>query len=211
VIYFVDFEASSLTDGSFPVEIGWVSEDGLAESHLIRPEPSWTAWSWESQQVHGVSREQLHLEGRPAEWVARRVFEVLDPAKALCISDAVEHDQHWLELLMQTVATGSRLMLMDVNMLLGQEVRPLVGHLQSLGLSEEDANHEAVRLVLEVEEEERRRTRMQHRALEDAMGLRWRWAEVRNRAKDAMELDAFDWTLKQLRRDGLPRLDLEEE
>jgi hypothetical protein len=34
---FLDFEASSLSDESYPVEVAWVFEDGHAESHLIRP------------------------------------------------------------------------------------------------------------------------------------------------------------------------------
>jgi|GEM_PF-6618298 len=33
---FLDFEASSLSKQSHPVEVGWVGEDGAGESHLIR-------------------------------------------------------------------------------------------------------------------------------------------------------------------------------
>jgi hypothetical protein len=36
---FLDFEASSLRKNGFPIEIGWVFENGAAESHLIRPAP----------------------------------------------------------------------------------------------------------------------------------------------------------------------------
>ena len=42
---FLDFEASSLEKGGFPVEVGWVLEDGAEEAHLIRPAPDWTVWS----------------------------------------------------------------------------------------------------------------------------------------------------------------------
>ena len=44
MIVFLDFEASSLSDDSYPIEVGWVFEDGRTEAHLIRPAPAWTDW-----------------------------------------------------------------------------------------------------------------------------------------------------------------------
>ncbi len=38
---FIDVEASSLSEYSFPIEVGWVLEDGTGTSYLIRPEPTW--------------------------------------------------------------------------------------------------------------------------------------------------------------------------
>lgn len=38
---FLDFEASSLSDQSYPVEVAWVFQDGRTESHLINPAPEW--------------------------------------------------------------------------------------------------------------------------------------------------------------------------
>ena len=37
MIVFLDFEASSLSDDSYPIEVGWAGEDGSTEQHLIRP------------------------------------------------------------------------------------------------------------------------------------------------------------------------------
>ena len=34
---FIDFEASSLTVKSYPIEVAWNLEDGTIESHLISP------------------------------------------------------------------------------------------------------------------------------------------------------------------------------
>jgi hypothetical protein len=34
---FLDFEASSLGKNGYPIEVGWVFEDGACEAHLIRP------------------------------------------------------------------------------------------------------------------------------------------------------------------------------
>ena len=41
---FLDFEASSLSKDSYPIEVGWAGEDGSTEAHLIRPAPDWTDW-----------------------------------------------------------------------------------------------------------------------------------------------------------------------
>ena len=53
---FVDFEASSLHVGSFPIEAAWVREDGVGEAHLITPEDDWHEWSYASESIHGISR-----------------------------------------------------------------------------------------------------------------------------------------------------------
>ncbi|MEK1875915.1 MAG: transcriptional regulator, partial [Rhizobium altiplani] len=37
MIVFLDFEASSLSKHSYPVEIAWVFEDGRSRSFLIKP------------------------------------------------------------------------------------------------------------------------------------------------------------------------------
>ena len=41
MILFLDFEASSLLPGSFPIEVAWVDETGQGESYLIRPHEGW--------------------------------------------------------------------------------------------------------------------------------------------------------------------------
>ena len=51
--YFIDFEASSLSDLSHPLEVAWVDLDGQGESWLISPAPDWTDWSSASEAVLG--------------------------------------------------------------------------------------------------------------------------------------------------------------
>jgi hypothetical protein len=51
---FLDFEASSLSDRSYPVEVAWVFQDGRSESHLIRPATEWTDWDDEAEAIHGT-------------------------------------------------------------------------------------------------------------------------------------------------------------
>ena len=56
---FLDFEASSLSKQSYPVEIGWIDESGQGESHLLHPAPNCTEWDDEAAAVHGISRRTL--------------------------------------------------------------------------------------------------------------------------------------------------------
>ena len=60
---FLDFEASSLSKHSYPIEIAWVFEDGRSRSLLIGPEPNWTDWSETAEGIHGISRDKLADEG----------------------------------------------------------------------------------------------------------------------------------------------------
>ncbi|MGV2104105.1 transcriptional regulator [Rhizobium sp. 21-4511-3d] len=65
MIVFLDFEASSLSKHSYPIEIAWVFEDGRSRSLLIAPEPNWTDWSETAEGIHGISREKLADQGVP--------------------------------------------------------------------------------------------------------------------------------------------------
>jgi hypothetical protein len=99
MIAFVDFEASSLADDSYPIEVGWVFEDGEGEGHLIRPAPAWMDWDPAAEAIHGLARSRLEAEGAPAELVARRVLEALGPHRAVC--SAPSWDGKWLSVLLR--------------------------------------------------------------------------------------------------------------
>lgn len=92
MILFLDIEASGLHFGSYPIEICWVDETGVGESHPIRPAPTWISWSDTSEALHGICRQMLEREGRDHDWVARRITEVLGKADAV-FTDAPEWDQ----------------------------------------------------------------------------------------------------------------------
>ncbi len=96
---FLDCEASSLSDNSYPVEIAWSAPDGSVESHLVRPAPDWDEWSEQSEEVHGISRERLLAEGLPSWIVARRMNESL--AGAILHSDAPAFDTFWIDRLFE--------------------------------------------------------------------------------------------------------------
>jgi len=96
---FLDFEASSLADDGYPIEVGWAGEDGSCEAHLIRPAPGWTDWDPAAQAVHGLTRQQLLSEGEPHELVARRTLAALGPHEVF--ASAPSWDGKWLSVLLR--------------------------------------------------------------------------------------------------------------
>jgi hypothetical protein len=96
---FLDFEASSLTDESYPIEIGWAAEDGACEAHLIRPAPGWTDWDVLAEGVHGIPRDRLCAEGEPPEAVAHRTLAALQ-GHAVFVS-APSWDGKWMSVLLR--------------------------------------------------------------------------------------------------------------
>lgn len=94
----LDFEASSLSLESWPIEIGisWLQEGRIQTwSSLIRPAPEWeiSDWSARSATVHGIAREDL-LDAPTASAVVNDFFSKL-PRKLL-VSDAPEFEARWL-------------------------------------------------------------------------------------------------------------------
>lgn len=98
----IDFEASSLTKGSYPVEVGiaiWRSPRSTIEtwSSLIYPEPDWVEngiWLAEAQEIHGIA--PCDLQEAPA---AASVAQELNERLAGCLfamCDGGEWDEHWL-------------------------------------------------------------------------------------------------------------------
>ncbi len=99
MIVFVDFEASSLSKQSFPLEVGWVFEDERSVSFLIHPAPDWTDWSDEAEAIHGISREKLQSDGASVETVARTMVETLSGHDLF--ASAPSWDGKWLSVLLR--------------------------------------------------------------------------------------------------------------
>jgi hypothetical protein len=97
-LLFLDFEASSLSPQSWPIEIGvaWI-EAGRVEtgSMLIAPRPDWplSDWSEPAALVHGIPLAEV-LEGVPAE-AAAAATDVI--AACDVVSDNPIWDQRWLD------------------------------------------------------------------------------------------------------------------
>jgi len=94
-IYLLDFEASSIHHGSYPVEVGWCSHDITSGySALIQPLPKWSEWSVISEGMHGLTRQRLDCDGRPAADVMARLNADLDGV--VVHSDNPEFEEKWL-------------------------------------------------------------------------------------------------------------------
>lgn len=93
----LDFEASGLGRGSYPIEVGYVLGDGRTGCYLIRPEPDWQNWDPAAERLHGINRAQLLAHGRPAREVALLLSREL--RGETLYTDAWGSDLSWLSLL----------------------------------------------------------------------------------------------------------------
>lgn len=96
----IDFEASGLGIGTYPIEVGIVmaSREGEPKefSTLIKPTSDWLTrgrWKHEAESIHKISRHEL-ASGMPVDEVCRRLNELL--AGHIVFADGGSHDTYWL-------------------------------------------------------------------------------------------------------------------
>jgi hypothetical protein len=175
---FLDFEASSLGKHSYPIEVGWVFEDGRSEAHLIKPAPQWVDWDPSAEALHGISRSVLEAEGTAHDVVANRVLEAL--AEHVVYSNAPSWDGMWLSMLFRGAGLPRHAMrLKDSDEAYveaaAEPLRPLVasGDLDAV-----------VAGVIARAQDDAAQVPVSHRALDDAKG-EWRmWLEIRRLANE---------------------------
>lgn len=187
MIIFLDCEASSLLPGTFPVEVGWVDENGTGESYLVKPTPEWlasgTGWSAESAAVHGLSLATLLAEGTAPEQVATRVAQVLAAPGVTVYSDAPGWDGQWLQILLDAASRPERIVVQDVGEAYAAACKPLLDAVPQHEGSARDRLLDHVRALARVtieraHEVEAERSRVKHRALSDADSV-WRvWRAI---------------------------------
>jgi len=90
----LDIEASGFGRHSYPIEVGYVLPDGHCFCTLIRPQPQWTHWDAQAEQVHHIARHLLSERGKPVQAVAARLNA--DLAGQTVYSDGWAHDFSWL-------------------------------------------------------------------------------------------------------------------
>ena len=187
LIFLVDFEASSLNSGSFPVEVAWVDANGHGEAYLIRPPQKWIdggGWSRESEAMHGISLDTLLKDGVPVELVAKRAADALSSEGAVACSDQPAFDGFWMRLLLDAGGEKRTVRLLELHQVYACACRPLLDRLVGLdGAARKQAvqalQSDAARIIARAQEAEARRPRVRHRALADAESL-WRvWRAVR--------------------------------
>ena len=180
---FLDFEASSLEKGGFPVEVGWVLEDGTEEAHLIRPAPDWTVWSAEAEAIHHLPRARLEAEGETPETVAARMMEVLSGQEIL--ASAPSWDGQWLSRLLRAGGLPRHaLRLGDTD---AAEMAEADRILREAGLAEEKRAEQVRRIVGEARQADEALGPPEHRALADARRAHRLFEAVRQAAQAVVE------------------------
>jgi len=174
---FLDFEASSLRAGSYPIEVGWACEDGETEAHLIRPAPGWLDWDAAAEAVHKIEHDQLLAEGEPHDAVARRVLEALAPHQVF--ASAPSWDGKWMSVLLRAAGLPRHaLKLKDCDLAHRAVALEVLGGRMAGGALE----GATIRIIAEA----RRRIQAgppRHRALADALAELEVWREVRRLAE----------------------------
>jgi hypothetical protein len=117
----LDIEASGFGRSSYPIEVGFVRDDGLAWCTLIHPLPEWTHWDTGAESVHRIGRETLLRHGRPPLAVALALNEALAGRTVYC--DAWAHDYAWLALLYDAADITPAFHLESVHRLLDDGLR----------------------------------------------------------------------------------------
>ena len=175
MLVFLDFEASSLGKTSYPIEVGWVFEDGTTAEYLIRPAPTWTDWDAEAAAIHGIGRHEL-ANAAPHDEVARIMVERLTGHDLL--ASAPSWDGKWLSTLLRTAGYPRHTLRLRKTDDAHREVaeRILAPLLPAHRIAEEVAN------LLTLTEMRAADAPPAHRALADAMAERQQWCAVRDAA-----------------------------
>ncbi|NMN06732.1 MULTISPECIES: transcriptional regulator [unclassified Novosphingobium] len=183
MLVFLDFEASSLAKLSYPIEVGWVFEDGASAQYLIRPAPAWTDWDERAATIHGIARDEL-AQGTPHAEVARVMVEQLTAHDLL--ASAPSWDGKWLSALLRAAGYPRHtLRLRDSD----EARREVVERILAPRTPPEKLRQEVANLVA-LADVRAPDGRPAHRALANARVERDRWCAVRDAAlARAAELD----------------------
>jgi len=160
---FADFEASSLSGDSYPIEIAW--NIGLSiESHLINPYSihSWTDWDPAAQAVHGLNRNYLSNHGEHPRTVAERMNQEL--GGQTIYFDGLPHDQWWMYALFEAVSVWPLFKLGDTQSLLIDLVESATEY---VFLAPMERRKQSIELVQRVVTRFRAEQTVVHRAGED--------------------------------------------
>jgi hypothetical protein len=143
----LDFEASSLSDTSYPISAGLIVE-GKVYYWIIKPKPDWIDWSLQSQAIHGLKRSYIEDHGSPADQVFLEMSEVLTNHNII-YSDAPDWESLWLSRLGQfNIEIESIFNLIDV----AKETfsNEMILSLQSNHLVPHRADHDAIAIALTI-------------------------------------------------------------
>lgn len=124
--FFIDFEASGIAPDSYPIEVAVVSSE-TSFSSLIKPARYWTHWSFDAQDMHGLSQDYLREQGdTPGAWA--RHMNQLFSGQVLC-SDSPQ-DGFWLDVLYEAADLIPTFELKPLEVFVGRELLKLVSTLR---------------------------------------------------------------------------------
>lgn len=162
---FIDFEASSLSFESYPIEIAWGGAVGGIESFLISPEDvlGWSDWSLHSQRIHGLKKKDLLVNGLSPVDVITKVGEKLEGRDVY--SDNPDFDGMWFnKLYLGAGIKPPMINLLHIDSLLIETVCPFASN-RLEGLQE----------ILHLKVSARNKVAIHHRAYYDVMYLIELW------------------------------------
>lgn len=112
----LDFEASGLSEYSYPIEVGYSLPNGVDNSLLINPlsaSDEWVYWdSFAESDIHKISRQKLETEGEQVVSVCQHLNEVLGQYEhVFCDS---EWDLFWLGRLYHAAHMRPSFVLMEI-------------------------------------------------------------------------------------------------
>lgn len=173
---FLDFEASSLAKGSYPIEVAWVFQDGRSETHLIAPAAEWTDWDEQAQAIHGIARDSLVAEGEPVADVAARMVETLTDHDLF--ASAPSWDGKWLSALLRAAGLPRHaLRLRDTDEALRETAAEILRPVVAPARLDVEVHAIVARSAAEAD------SVPAHRALPDAQGEHARWLRVQAAAR----------------------------
>lgn len=102
-LLFLDFEASSLSRDSWPIEIGysWIADGQVwTRASLIAPRPDWplSAWSEVSARVHGIPQADL--------WSAPSADEIAAETDWFAGFEVISENPAWEQLWLDRLRAG---------------------------------------------------------------------------------------------------------
>lgn len=115
----LDVEASGFGRRSYPIEVGGALSDGTTFCTLIKPEPEWTHWDPQAEQLHHISRDLVLRAGRSALEVAQLLNTQLRGQTVY--SDGWANDYTWINSLFDAVELSPYFKLESLRSLLRED------------------------------------------------------------------------------------------
>jgi DNA polymerase III epsilon subunit-like protein len=116
--FFIDFEASGIASDSYPIEVVAVVSSNTTFHALIRPVSYWAFWSFDAQDMHGISRDDLNRSGIDTVVLAGHLNQLLS-GQVLC-SDSPQ-DRFWLDTLYEAAGLEPSFKLQPLESFVGRE------------------------------------------------------------------------------------------